>query len=86
MEMTGKNVIVGMDCLSVLPISTAGIFCQECQVVRKGNWLVEGEGRPGVIGQVHEEKGIAVLYPNPHVPVRTLADLLTQSIKPQDIE
>lgn len=81
MEMTGKNFIMSIDCLSVLPIKTAGIFYPECQVVRKGNWLVEGKGRPGVIGQVHEEKGIAVLYPNPHVPVRTLADLFIQGIK-----
>lgn len=82
MEMTGKNVIVSIDCLSVLPISTAGTFYQQCQVVRKGNWLVEGKGRPGMIGQVHEEKGIAVLYPNPHVHVKTLYRLLTNQPVP----
>lgn len=86
-EMMGENTPVPLNCLlSRLPITTTGIFYPECRIVRRGKWLVEGEGRPGVIGQIHEEKGIAVLYPNPHVPVRTLSDLFTQNREPQDVE
>jgi hypothetical protein len=80
--LSGESVEVPAKCLNRLPLTTPAIFCTECRVVRKGDWIVEGEGRPGVIGRVHEEEGIAVLYPNPHVSVRTLASLFTQSEQP----
>jgi hypothetical protein len=83
LELTGENISIPMDCLLPrLPITTAGIFYPECRIVRKGDWLVDGDGRPGVIGRIHEEKGIAVLYPNPHVYPYTLSSLLTQKVQP----
>jgi hypothetical protein len=86
MEMTGENISLPLSCLSGLPVTTAGIFYPECKIVRKGDWLVDGDGRPGVIGRVHEEKGIAVLYPNPHVYPYTLSSLLSQSSEPQNVK
>lgn len=76
--MSGDNIELPANLASCLPVTLPGIFKDKVEVVRKGNWVVEGSGKPGVIGKIDSNR--IILYPNPHVTISELEELLFQDI------